>query len=52
MCRHETAVTAYGTPTEDCPEPPQQASPKTTQTTETPAHHLQKLDEPLHMSAQ
>jgi hypothetical protein len=35
-----------------CPEPPRQISPKITQTTETPAHHLQKLDEPLHMSAQ
>jgi hypothetical protein len=35
-----------------CPELPQQTAPKTTQITETPAHHLQKLDEPLHMSEQ
>ena len=35
-----------------CPEPPQHTSPKTTQTTETLARHLQELDEPLHMSAQ
>ena len=34
------------------PRTAQQTSPKTTQTTETPAHHLQKLDEPFHMSAQ
>ena len=38
-------------PTPACPQPPRQTSPKTAQTTETPAHHLQKLDEPLHMSA-
>ena len=37
------------TPT--CPQPPQQTSPKPAQTTKTPAHHLQRLDAPLHMSA-